>query len=398
MADGDAPRIVGPGWVGNITTAATVLGSLIALGQSGTQFIKGWAEYKTAEVKAKHDLDIQDLKERSSLAESYLDRLLKKDMTDPDKMMLLGALSSLQGHPLQRWAAERKSQLEQENQEQLEARQSRLERLSATSAEQTGQAILLTKLESAKTRLAASRESPQESQKIEDEIINYVRELAQLKGAAGLRLTVAQSVTSSTQATELGKVARTVEVAKNLTVELLVDAVPNAPAENVRRFGPFLIAALKEYQIIDPKLIAYVIATVGVESPKFVPAVEFGTDANIEERYKAGTPRGLGLGNTEPGDGARFKGRGFILITGKANYLKMSARLGLGDLLVQSPDLANDPGIASRIACAFVSDRFARIKTALDNDDIGAARKMLSGSLHGISQFGDIYNHVLQKL
>jgi predicted chitinase len=55
------------------------------------------------------------------------------------------------------------------------------------------------------------------------------------------------------------------------------------------------------------------------------------------------------LGNTEPGDGARYKGRGYLLLTGKRNYAKANQLLGLAGTdsdLLKNPDKALDPEIA----------------------------------------------------
>lgn len=53
------------------------------------------------------------------------------------------------------------------------------------------------------------------------------------------------------------------------------------------------------------------------------------------------------LGNTQSGDGVRFKGRGYVQITGRRNYEDWSRRLGID--LVSNPELASRPDIASRI-------------------------------------------------
>ena len=57
------------------------------------------------------------------------------------------------------------------------------------------------------------------------------------------------------------------------------------------------------------------------------------------------------LGNTQPGDGPRFKGRGLIQLTGRSNYQQYGELLKLD--LVQDPELAADPVISLRIACTF---------------------------------------------
>lgn len=55
------------------------------------------------------------------------------------------------------------------------------------------------------------------------------------------------------------------------------------------------------------------------------------------------------LGNTQPGDGVRFAGRGYVQLTGRANYERADAKLGLGGELVRNPDLAMNAEFAARI-------------------------------------------------
>ena len=65
-------------------------------------------------------------------------------------------------------------------------------------------------------------------------------------------------------------------------------------------------------------------------------------------RYEPPTRLAAGLGNTEPGDGKRFKGRGPIQLTGRANYRVFGNALGLD--LVGNPALAATKEVAFRIA------------------------------------------------
>lgn len=68
--------------------------------------------------------------------------------------------------------------------------------------------------------------------------------------------------------------------------------------------------------------------------------------------YGKDTKLGRGMGNTEPGDGFKYRGRGLIGITGKDNYKFYSKMIGVD--LVANPDLANDPVIAAKIAAAYM--------------------------------------------
>lgn len=68
--------------------------------------------------------------------------------------------------------------------------------------------------------------------------------------------------------------------------------------------------------------------------------------------YGSKSPLGPSMGNDQPGDGYKYRGRGFIQLTGKKNYAHYGKMLGID--LVGNPDLANDPYIAAKIAAAFV--------------------------------------------
>lgn len=79
--------------------------------------------------------------------------------------------------------------------------------------------------------------------------------------------------------------------------------------------------------------------------------------AFFEAMYGCHTNTGKQLGNTEPGDGYRFRGRGLIQLTGRGNYRRYAELTGHPEL-VEAPDLANDPAIAAAIAVAYFKDRY----------------------------------------
>lgn len=68
------------------------------------------------------------------------------------------------------------------------------------------------------------------------------------------------------------------------------------------------------------------------------------------------------LGNTEQGDGYKFRGRGFNQLTGRDNYKKIGAKIGVD--LENNPDLLSDPAIAARVNIAYNKDRVKSGKSA----------------------------------
>lgn len=92
---------------------------------------------------------------------------------------------------------------------------------------------------------------------------------------------------------------------------------------------------------------AYLLATAKHETADTMqPIHERGKKAYFN-KYEPGTRIGNALGNTKPGDGYLFRGRGFVQLTGRANYAKASKKLGVD--LVGNPDAALDAQTAARI-------------------------------------------------
>ena len=91
------------------------------------------------------------------------------------------------------------------------------------------------------------------------------------------------------------------------------------------------------------------------------------------------------LGNRGEPDGASYKGRGFIQLTGRSNYRRIGRKIGVG--LEASPDLGNDSKVAGKILSTFLAAVEIEIKTALAVDDLATARKLVNGGSHGIDEF-----------
>src|SRR5262249_37066424 len=136
------------------------------------------------------------------------------------------------------------------------------------------------------------------------------------------------------------------------------------------------------------------LATIRAETEAFLPSAEGVSTFNTSPR---GVPFDLydnrkDLGNQGPPDGSRFKGRGFIQLTGRANYAEHGKRIGLGNQLLDNPDLACDPKVAADLLASFLKSKEVAIHNALIEGDLKAARKLVNGGIHGIDRFTDAFN------
>jgi putative chitinase len=134
---------------------------------------------------------------------------------------------------------------------------------------------------------------------------------------------------------------------------------------------PLLQAALIEISA-TPTRAAHFIAQIAHESAGFMALIEYASGAAYEGRSD--------LGNTQPGDGKRYKGRGVIQLTGRANYRKAGAYLGLD--LEKQPDLAAVPSVAYQTAAYYWLDR--NINAHADRDDILAVTRAINGGTNGL--------------
>lgn len=143
---------------------------------------------------------------------------------------------------------------------------------------------------------------------------------------------------------------------------------------------------LDEYQINTNLRIAHFMGQVTHECAGFRTTEEFASGAAYEGRSD--------LGNIHPGDGVRYKGRGLIQLTGRSNYHKFGAKLGLD--LDDKPELAADPVISLKIACEYWKSR--DINAAADRDDLIAVTKLINGGLNGIEERREYLRRAKQAL
>lgn len=164
-----------------------------------------------------------------------------------------------------------------------------------------------------------------------------------------------------------------------LTPEQIAQAV-GAPVEAVRLNWPPVEKALAERGLKTPAAQIAAIATIGVEvGGTFAPIDEYGDRAYFARMYDGRAD----LGNTRPGDGARYHGRGFIQLTGRANYRAYGKKLGLP--LEERPELALKPEVAAAILAEYMKER--RIAESAARGDWETVRRKVNGGLNGWPRF-----------
>lgn len=89
------------------------------------------------------------------------------------------------------------------------------------------------------------------------------------------------------------------------------------------------------------------------------------------------------LGNSAPGDGAKYHGRGFIQLTGRSNYQAYGDKLGVD--LENNPDLALDPVVSARVLALYFFNR--GVDTAAHAQDWHQVRKLFNGGFNGLDVF-----------
>lgn len=148
----------------------------------------------------------------------------------------------------------------------------------------------------------------------------------------------------------------------------------HAPAATVARFYPALLAALQTGAMDTPRRQAHFLAQVAHESGELRYTEEIATGAAYEGRKD--------LGNTRPGDGPRYKGRGLIQLTGRANYAAYGKARG-ADFLKTPERISAEPALAADVAVWFWQRH--SLNAAADRNDIVAITRAINGGQNGLA-------------
>jgi peptidoglycan L-alanyl-D-glutamate endopeptidase CwlK len=180
----------------------------------------------------------------------------------------------------------------------------------------------------------------------------------------------------------------------NVSVANVTKMFPGVPVGNIQENLPFVLQALADAGLGDKNMILMALATIRAETGNFTPLSEFKSKFNTSP---GGHPFDLydnrkDLGNQGAPDGANFRGRGYIQLTGRANFLEHGQAIGLGTQLIDEPTLANQPDIAAKLLASFLKSKEQKIRNALAAGDLKTARRLVNGGSHGLDQFTQAFN------
>lgn len=154
-----------------------------------------------------------------------------------------------------------------------------------------------------------------------------------------------------------------------ITLSELKEIMPYA--RKAELFLEPLNSAMLEFDITGPVRQAAFLAQIAHESGSLQYVKEIASGEAYEGRKD--------LGNTEPGDGVKYKGRGLIQITGRANYAECGTALGVD--LIESPQSLEEPVLAARSAAWFWASR--NLNDLADKGDFKLITKRINGGYNG---------------
>jgi putative chitinase len=164
-----------------------------------------------------------------------------------------------------------------------------------------------------------------------------------------------------------------------VTLKQLRQVMPNLSQQKAEQYLPHLNKAMVEGGINTPKRQAAFLAQIAHESGEFRYMEELASGRAYEGRRD--------LGNTQPGDGPRFKGRGPIQLTGRANYRAAGKALGID--LENNPTRAKDPDVAFRVATWYWNSR--NLNKLADAGNFDGITRRINGGLNGKAS-RDVYH------
>lgn len=165
-----------------------------------------------------------------------------------------------------------------------------------------------------------------------------------------------------------------------MTKEELRQIAPYASGKNINIYAPLLAKYMAHYGIAGRMREAAFIATVLHESGSLTYTEEIASGLAYEGRKD--------LGNIEAGDGERFKGRGLIQVTGRANYALAGVALGID--CIRMPDILSEPENAVKVSCWWW--HMKGLNEIADTEDFRKVTRIVNGGYNGWTNRLNFYN------
>jgi len=160
----------------------------------------------------------------------------------------------------------------------------------------------------------------------------------------------------------------------NLTVDHIKKICSSAQRINISKYIDLLNNAMPRYDINTPHRVASFLAQLLHESGGFMYVKEIASGKAYEGRKD--------LGNTIEGDGVKYKGRGLIQLTGRANYTRVGKDFGID--LINKPELLETPKWAVESACHFWKS--AKLNEICEKSDVTKVTKIINGGRMGLAE------------
>jgi predicted chitinase len=171
-------------------------------------------------------------------------------------------------------------------------------------------------------------------------------------------------------------------MSKMLTESDLQQIMPRLPQAKRQLYLPFIKRVMEIYEIDTPLRASAFLAQIAHESAELRFMEEIWGPTAQQKKYEPPSELATRLGNTQPGDGFRYRGRGPIQITGRFNYQKYGDLLGVD--LVGNPDLAATPQIAFSTAGLFW--KMNGLNELADVQDFITITRRINGGLNGLAE------------
>ncbi|MDQ3021301.1 MAG: peptidoglycan-binding protein [Bacteroidota bacterium] len=190
---------------------------------------------------------------------------------------------------------------------------------------------------------------------------------------------IAEGLQMASSGPEIPEANAAAPTGSGLTFAQLKKIMIGAKTSDIETFIEPIKTVMEKYEINTPLRIAHFLAQLGHESGSMRYKQEIASGAAYEGRRD--------LGNTQTGDGRKFKGHGLIQITGRANHTAYAKYVGDLDLIDNPERLGSEPAHSAGAAAWFWMTK--NLNSYADNDDVLTITKRINGGTNGLQDRKD---------